>query len=114
MASVIANNLKRINSEIEVHFLCPKKSVGILQNNPNIDKIFLLPKILHIRNIFSIYKVIKEIRKQEYNFLLDTRSEYFSFLISFLIRAKTKYGFRSKYFNKIYSEVFDKIENITF
>src|SRR5690606_28447014 len=69
-SSVIAENLKQIFPEIEVHFFCYEPAVAVLENNPFIDKIISFQekklKKLSVLNDFA-----NQIQNENYDIVID-------------------------------------------
>lgn len=65
----------------EVHYLTKPGFAGILEHNPYIDRLFLLSN--------SIQQSIKELKKENYDLVIDLHKNIRSYLISFALRKQT-------------------------
>jgi len=109
-SSVIANNLKKIYPDIKIDFLCYKKSMGLLQKNPNIDRILTINSrnLFSLFTVFLVYKYIKLIRSNKYDILIDPYQHLSSAILSFFSGAKKRYSFNHKFFGKCYDSLIPK------
>lgn len=71
----------------ELHFITKKAFTGILENNPNIDKIFTIEK--------SINEVVSELKSEKYDFVIDLHKNLRTFAL------KRKLGCPSYSFPKL-------------
>lgn len=95
IASVIANNFKRKYPDSEVHFMAYEFAIGVLEENPNIDKIIPLneKKLKKIGNLFSL---ICQVRKEKYDIIFDPYSKTQSRLICKFGGALKTIGHKSR------------------
>lgn len=90
----LANRLKE--NDFEVSWLVSEKGVSILKNNPCVDKVILLPiekwkKSGHIfQNIKEAYSILHDIRKENYDIVLDTQMRLKSLFWTKFSKAKRK------------------------
>ena len=78
------------------------KGKQLLEHNPFIDKfVFLTPEIEKSKT--KLIAFAKEIRKEQYNAVVDVYGKLSSFLISMFSKAKIKTGFYKSYSSLIYS-----------
>ncbi|PQL93096.1 glycosyltransferase family 9 protein [Apibacter adventoris] len=108
VSSVIANNLKKIYPHSKIDFLCYKRYMGVLQKNPNIDRIIALDSN-RVRSLFFLYKYIKLIKSEKYDILINLSQNLSSFLFTIFSKSQKKYGFSQNLFNKIYDKTFTKV-----
>jgi heptosyltransferase-2 len=110
-SSVIANNLKKIYPDIKIDFLCYKKSIGLLQKNPNIDRIFTINSrnLYSFLTIFLVYKYIKLIRSEKYDILIDPYQHLSSAVLSLFSKVKKRYSFNHRFFGKCYDSLIPKV-----
>ena len=62
----------------EVHYLTKTKFKSILENNPNIDKIYSIDK--------NISEVIDELKKENYDFIIDLHHNLRSYITKFSLK----------------------------
>lgn len=63
LTTPIARCIKKQKTDAVVHYVTKKKFVGILENNPNIDKIFSIEK--------DVSEVADQLRNENYDFVID-------------------------------------------
>lgn len=82
--------IKRQIPESKLFVLSGRKNHAVIQNNPNLDKIYIYRKIPS-----SLLKLIYRLRSAEYDFLVDPRDHFSreSKIFSRIIKAKTKIGY---------------------
>lgn len=95
IASVIANNFKHKFPDSEIHFMAYEFATGVLEQNPNIDKIIPLneKKLKKIGNLISL---IRKVRKEKYDIIFDPYSKTQSRLICKFSGAKQTIGHKSR------------------
>ncbi len=72
----------------------------LVEGNPNLDKIIVLERKQSLRDFF---KLIRLIRKEKYDVVLDFHGGPRASLITLFSKAKLKVGYRVKYKNFIYN-----------
>lgn len=95
IASVIANNYKNKFPDSEVHFMAYEFTNGVLQNNPNIDKIIPINE-KELKKISNLVSLIMQIRKEKYDVIFDPYSKTQSRLICKFSGAKQTIGHKSR------------------
>lgn len=95
ISSVIANNYKTKYPDSEIHLMAYDFTHGVIQNNPNIDRIISIndkelkkPKVL--------LKLIKQVRKEKYDVIFDPYSKFQSRVICKFSKAKQTIGHKSR------------------
>jgi len=90
----LANVLK--NEGAIVHWLVCEKGYKILENNPCVDKVIFAPlekwkkEKNKIQNCIEFYKIIKQIRHEKYDIVLDTHMLLKSMFWTMFCNAKRK------------------------
>jgi ADP-heptose:LPS heptosyltransferase len=95
IASVIANNFKHKYPESEVHFMAYEFATGVLEENPNIDKIIPLNE-KKLKKIGNLVTLILQVRKEKYDIIFDPYSKTQSRLICKFGGAKQTIGHKSR------------------
>ncbi|MCZ8196460.1 MAG: glycosyltransferase family 9 protein [Flavobacterium sp.] len=80
ISSVIANNFKKKYPTSIVHLMAYEFTHGVIQNNPNIDKIISINE-KELKKFKNLIKTIKEVRKEKYDIIFDPYSKLQSRLI---------------------------------
>lgn len=107
-SSVIAENLKQINPEIEVHFFCYKPAVSVLENNPFIDKIVSFEE-KKLKKISVLNQYANQIKSSNYDVVLDPYAKLQSRFIVLKSRAKRRISYDKPFFKHIYTDVVEKM-----
>ncbi len=79
--------LKQQLNNVEIHYLTKKSFVSIVENNPNIDKVFSFEK--------DVDEVLSELKKEKYDWIIDLHHNFRS------MRVKRSLGKPWKSFNKL-------------
>lgn len=73
LTSPIVRSLKNQLENIEIHYLTKKSYGSIVQNNPNINRVYVLGE--------SLNDVIRELQKENYDFVVDLHRNLRSFRV---------------------------------
>ncbi len=106
-SSIIAENLKQINPEIEVHFFCYKPAVSVLENNPFIDRIIAFDE-KQLKKISVLNQYANQIKHENYDIVLDPYAKLQSRFIVLKSRAKKRISYDKPFFKHIYTDVVEK------
>ena len=108
-SSVIAENLKRIESGIEVHMFCYEPAVAVLENNPYIDKVisFNDKKLKEIR---VLNQYANQIRDSKYDIVIDPYAKLQSRFITLKSKAERRISYDKPLFKHIYTDVVKKLK----
>lgn len=87
LTSPLVRCLKQQLNNVEIHYFTKKSFVSIVENNPNIDKVFSFEK--------NVDEVIPELKKENYDWVIDLHNNLRS------IQVKRALGKLSKSFNKL-------------
>lgn len=103
ISSLIAKNLKYLlNFEVEVHFLCYNPAVGILENNPYVDKIISFDD-KKLKKIPNLLQLCRKLKKENYTILIDPYAKLQSRIITSFVKAKTSVSFEKLIFKHLYT-----------
>jgi heptosyltransferase-1 len=83
--------------EAEIHYLAGEAAAPVLENNPHINRLFVMEQKKHFlprefNILFVMGFLIKNFSKTEYDYFIDFESSYFSFYVSLFIHAGRKIG----------------------
>lgn len=106
-SSLIAENLKLIDSNIEVHFFCYKPAVAVLEGNPAIDKIISFDD-KNLKKIGVLNQYAHQIQEENYDIVIDPYAKLQSRFISLKSKAKRRISFDKPLFKHIYTDVVKK------
>lgn len=95
ISSVIANNYKKKYPDSEIHLMAYEFTHGVIENNPNIDKIISINE-KELKKIPNLVREIKKVRKEKYDIIFDPYSKLQSRLICKFGGAKMTVGHKSR------------------
>ena len=95
--------LKKWKPEAEIDIVTDKRALGILKNNPYINKLYVLDIYKYEKEIFQsplkffstikeFFSHIKEVRKKKYDIAIDLQGLERSVIFLYLCKAKKKYA----------------------
>lgn len=95
--------LKKWKPESEIDVVTDKRALGILKNNPYINKLYVLDIYKYEKEIFKsplkffstikeFFSHIKEVRKKKYDIAMDLQGLERSVIFLYLCKAKKKYA----------------------
>ena len=87
LTSPVVRCLKQQLNNSEIHFLTKKSFASIVENNPNVDKVFSFEK--------NVDEVLQELQKENYDWVIDLHHNLRS------MQVKRALGKPSKSFNKL-------------
>lgn len=90
LALPVASKLKRFFPGASVDMVVRKGNEGLLLNNPNIDRVIVFDKAAKHKNTI---KLIKQIRKNKYDTVVNIQRYFTTGLITIFSGAKVKIGF---------------------
>jgi len=96
LSSIIANNIKIVFPESEVHFFTYDYASAVLVNNPNIDKIIIVND-KELKKPINLLKQVLALRKADYDIIFDAYSKFQSRLICLFSGADYRIGFKRKH-----------------
>lgn len=95
ISSVIANNYKAKNPDHEVHFMAYDYTHGVIEGNPNIDRIININD-KELKKPAALLKLIKQIRQEKYDVIFDPYSKFQSRIICKFSNAGKTIGHKSR------------------
>lgn len=90
------------NSKID--FLVKKGNQNLLINHPNLNKVLVFDKSKKIRSLLSL---LKEIRKEKYDLVINLQRFFSSGLLTAFSAAKEKRGFKKNPLSFLFTKSFD-------
>ncbi|MBT0608496.1 glycosyltransferase family 9 protein [Aequorivita echinoideorum] len=93
ISSVIANNIKKVFPQSEVTYFVYDYTAGVLENNPNIDRIISV-KEKKLKKFSNLLATVAKIRKEKYDIIFDPYSKFQSRLICLFSGAKYRIGLK--------------------
>ncbi len=96
IASILANNLKKLFPESHITYFVYDYTVGVLEQNPNIDRIIAV-RDKELKKLSNLWKEIRKIRKEKYDIILDPYAKFQSRMMCLLSGAPLRLGFKRKH-----------------
>lgn len=93
ISSIIANNIKKVFPDSEVTYFVYDYTTGVLENNPNIDRIISV-KENEVKRLPKLFKTIARIKKEKYDIIFDPYSKLQSRLICLFSNAPYRIGLK--------------------
>jgi len=95
ISAVIANNYKAKYPNSEVHLMAYDYTHGVIENNPNIDKIITINE-KELKKFGNLVKIIFQVQHEKYDVIFDPYSKLQSRLICKFSRATQTVGHKSR------------------
>lgn len=105
MTSVLFEVLRKKYPEAELHYLIEKKYTQIVENHQNINKIIYFD---------SFGTMLKNIRAEKYDIIIDAYAKVETALISWLSGTKKSISFFKKYTKPFYTHTIDRAGELKF
>ncbi len=96
ISSVIANNMKQVFPDSEITYFVYDYTVGVLENNPNIDKIIAVND-KELKKFSNLFKAIKQVRDEKFDIIFDSYAKFQSRLLCLFSGAEIRTGFKRSY-----------------
>ena len=87
----------------DIHFLLRKGNEGVLTNHPKIKKLYILDKS---KKFSSMWSIIREVRSQKYDLVVNLQRFFSSGLIAVLSKGNRIVGFDKNPLSAFYSQSF--------
>lgn len=95
IASLIADNIKSVFSDAKVHFFVYDYTAGVIENHPNINKIYRIQE-KKLKKIPNLIATTINIRRENYDIIFDPYAKFQSRFICLFSGAKIRVGFKKK------------------
>tara|TARA_R110002072_G_scaffold1587_1_gene13269 strand:+ start:65084 stop:66157 length:1074 start_codon:yes stop_codon:yes gene_type:complete len=93
ISSVIANNIKKVFPQSRITYFVYDYTTGVLENNPNIDEIISV-KDKELKKIPNLLKMIRRIRKNNYDIIFDPYAKFQSRMMCLFSGAEYRIGLK--------------------
>lgn len=105
MTSVLFEVLKKKYPNVELHYLVEKKYAQIVENHQKIDKVIFFD---------GFWTMLKNIRAEQYDIVIDAYGKVEMAIISWLSTAKKRISFFKKYTNSFYTDTIKRTKETEF
>lgn len=102
-STVICEAIKRIHPDSEVHYLIQKSAFAVVENNPFVDKVLFFDSDKH-KGFFGLIQYGKELKKENYDCIIDAYGKWESILPTFFSKAKKRVGIQKWYTGFFYTK----------
>ncbi len=109
-STIICEHLKTHFPKSEVHYVINESTVAVVEGNPYVDEIILFEKRFKTSKP-AFFQFLKEIKKEEYDAVLDVYCKLESNLISYFANAPIKISYKKWYSKFIYTHLFSYSQN---
>ncbi|PTM07931.1 MAG: ADP-heptose--LPS heptosyltransferase [Bacteroidetes bacterium] len=96
LSSIIANNIKTVFPDSEVHFFAYDYASAVLEHNPNIDHIIKVND-KELKKPLNLIRQIITIRKAKYDIIFDAYSKFQSRMMCLFSKAEYRIGFKREH-----------------
>jgi len=96
ISSVIANNIKKIFPDSHITYFVYDYTTGVIENNPNIDRIIAVND-KELKKIPNLIKEIRKVKKEHYDIIFDSYSKFQSRMMCLFSGAEYRIGFKRKH-----------------
>ena len=103
-SSILFEALRRKFPAAELHYLIYRHTVPVVENNPNIDKLILFED--EDKKPARFLSLLKQIRNQNYEVVIDVYSKIGTALISAFSDASSTISYHKWYTSSLYSKTF--------
>lgn len=101
-STILCDNLRKEYPQAQIHYMCYPNSTAVLVGHPSVDKIIELPNSIR-KSYPKLAQFIWQIRKENYDAVIDAYSKLETNLISFFSGAKYKISYEKGYSNAFYT-----------
>jgi heptosyltransferase-2 len=95
IASIIANNMKRLFPNSRIDYLVYNYTTGVIENNPNIDTIINVDE-KELKKYGNLFAMINKVRADKYDIIFDPYAKLQSRLICLFSGAKMRIGTKKR------------------
>ena len=96
ISSVIANNMKQVFPDSEITYFVYDYTTGVLENNPNIDRIIAVNE-KELKRFPKLLQTIAKIRDEKYDIIFDSYAKLQSRIFCLFSDAPVRTGFKRSY-----------------
>ena len=105
LATPVISELKRLFPEASIDFVLKKGNESLLLNSPHLRTVFIFDKTNGKRK--SLLALVKELRKEEYDLVLNLHRFGSSGFMTALSKGKKKYGYKKNPLSRLFTKRFE-------
>lgn len=103
LATSLLETLSKKNGTAEIDFLVRKGNQGLLEGHPLIHKLIVLDKSDKYR---SLYTIIRSVRTQAYDLVINTNRYFSASIIAALSKSKDIRGYKNAIFSTFFTKTY--------
>jgi ADP-heptose:LPS heptosyltransferase len=110
VSSILCDNLRKAYPDAQIDYMVYESTIAVLEGNTSFDHLILF-KEKHRQNKLEYFKLIKSIRKEKYDVVIDAYSKLESWLIVLFSGAKQKISYWKKGRSFLYTDTVKRIQS---
>ena len=95
VSSILCDNLRKAYPKAQIDYMVYESTIAVLQGNTSFDNLILFQE-KHQKNKWEYFKLLKSIRAEKYDIVIDAYSKLESWLVVLFSGAKQKISFWKK------------------
>jgi ADP-heptose:LPS heptosyltransferase len=103
VSSILCDNLRKAYPKAQIDYMVYKSTIAVLQGNTSFDNLILF-KEKHQKSKWEYFKLLKSIRAEKYDIVIDAYSKLESWLVVLFSGAKQKISYWKKGREFLYTE----------
>jgi ADP-heptose:LPS heptosyltransferase len=103
VSSILCDNLRKAYPKAQIDYMVYESTIAVLQGNTSFDNLILF-KEKHQKSKWEYYKLLKSIRAEKYDIVIDAYSKLESWLVVLFSGAKQKISYWKKGRDFLYTE----------
>lgn len=107
VSSILCRNLRKAYPTAQIDYMVYESTTPVLQGNEDFDHLILF-KEKHRKNKLAFYKLLKDIRKEKYDILIDAYAKMESYLISVFSGAKKRITYKKPVTDILYTDTVER------
>jgi heptosyltransferase-2 len=103
VSSILCDNLRKAYPKAQIDYMVYESTIAVLQGNTSFDNLILF-KEKHKKSKWNYFKLLKSIRAEKYDIVIDAYSKLESWLVVLFSDAKQKISFWKKGRDFLYTD----------
>ena len=95
VSSILCDNLRKAYPNTQIDYMVYESTIAVLQGNTSFDNLILF-KEKHRKSKWEYFKLLKSIRAEKYDIVIDAYSKLESWLVVLFSGAKQKISYWKK------------------
>lgn len=108
-SSILFEALRDRYPKAQLHYLVYEHTTPVLKNNPNIDQLILFNPKDH-RSKLGLFQLIKQVRDEKYDVVIDVYSKINSAAITCFSGAPNRISYKKWYTGLAYTKTYEKLK----